>query len=160
MNQVNRVLDEFESIHGRLRSRERKRELLERAILASSRGIEVLAMDLKTRANWGGERPDWEAVEEMRQDAALLRAFIKAECRLLDDLGVDRSATARIERYLTLVLAKPNRMEDPVVPPLGTLEESLLYLRGQLDDEGNHHEVLTRLSGVLEVLGGGSRTRR
>src|SRR4051794_19994477 len=101
MNRVNHVLDEFESIHGRFRSRRRKRELLEMATHASIRGVEALIQEQWTRdpqyLYTVFESGDDEARmrEAMRQDAALLDAFVAAECRLLQDLGVQATAVDR-----------------------------------------------------------------
>src|SRR6478736_2492288 len=105
MNQVNWVLDEFDSIHGRFRSRGRKRELLERATRSSIRGVQALIEEQWTRdPEWRYNDNAYVVAEAMRQDAALLRAFVAAECRLLLDMGLEPGAVERVGRALEQVL--------------------------------------------------------
>ncbi len=158
MNQVNRVLDEFESIHGRFRGRDRKRQLLEMATQASIRGVKALIEE-----QWTREpvilRDDnaWLVAEAMRQDAALLRAFVESECRLLQDMGVKPEALRRVRRSLELVLVELNPQDagEVVVERLEQLLSALeqdLYILG---DEAKHDLVIQRLTGALEAMGGG-----
>ena len=164
MNQLNRVLDEFETTPGGIRSRSRRRQLLQRAILASIRGVEVL-VEQKYTENFGVSDDDlYRSIEDMRQDRALLRAFVQAECRLLRDLGLDKRAVERTRESLEDVLLTLNQPIDPYGTGVGlertterldaliqTLHQDLEMLGEEIRDE----ELRSRLVGVFEVLGGG-----
>jgi hypothetical protein len=90
MNRVNWVLDREESVRGRFGTKDRKAGLLQQAILASVRGIEALQEDVRTRLPLPPvSEIDRQVLETIRQDDALVRQFVKAECRLLEDMGVD-----------------------------------------------------------------------
>jgi hypothetical protein len=159
MNQVNRVLDEFESIHGRFRGQARKQQLLEMATRASMRGVEALIDE-----QWTKEpvflRDDnaFLVAEAMRQDAALLSAFVAAECRLLRDMGVERAAVERVRRSLEEVLfeLRPDGSAEAVAEGLEGLLETLRQDLDLLGDAAHHDIVVQRLAGVLETLGGGA----
>src|SRR5712691_3672604 len=127
MNQVNRVLDEMDSIQGRLRSRRRKAEFLHRATLASIRGIEALREDARTREPLPSPSEITREVREtLRQDEALVKQFVKAECRLLEDMGVDPEAVNRVrcdlEASLSLVL------QDKILQSQASVESQLALL--------------------------------
>jgi hypothetical protein len=136
MNQVNHVLDEFESIHGRFRSRRQKRELLERATHASIRGVEALVKEQWIRdpgylyTVFESGEDEARMREAIRHDAALLDAFVAAECRLLEDLGVQPEAVNRVRRSLAEVAAyslDPEAMADP--SPKGSSVYSKRFMR-------------------------------
>jgi hypothetical protein len=161
MNQVNRVLDEMDSIQGRLRSRSRKAELLHRAILASIRGIEALREDAWTREPLPppGEI-NREVRETLRQDDALVRQFVKAECRLLIDMGVDPQAVNRIRSDLDISLRqilqdRTLRSRDSVDSQLGLLVQNLQNELHVLATKAEHRELIRQLEGVLVALAGG-----
>lgn len=157
MNQVNWVLDQFESVPGRFRNRAKRKELLRRAVLASTRGVGALIEDRAEGDPWRGDYDVYRALETMRQDRALLRAFVTAECRLLLDLGVDASAVEKMRSSLQDVLFTLEGEPDPAATEerlralLEVLEQDLQRLEEEIDDE----EVRQRLIGVLEALGGG-----
>lgn len=158
MNRVNWVLDEFESIHGRGRKRRHRRtELLEMAVLASIRGVEALIDEQWTKdpEYLVTDEHAFIAAEWMRQDAALLRAFIAAECRLLEDIGVRPEAVRRIMRGLEGVLLDPEGAPEPPVERLERLIGTLRADLQALEKEGHDELVMRRLTGVLEALGGG-----
>jgi hypothetical protein len=164
MNQVNRVLDEFDSIHGRFRGSRRKRELLERATRASIRGVEALVQEQWTRdpgylyTVFESGEDEARMREAMRHDAALLDAFVSAECRLLEDLGAQPEAVCRVRRSLAEVAAyslDPEAIGEPVAEELERLLETLNEDLGALQREEEHEIVKQRLVGSLEVLGGG-----
>ena len=156
MNRVNHVLDEFESIHGRWRNRGRRTQLLDMGVRASVRGVQALLEEYRTD---GRRIPDaldpYRVLESMRQDEALLRGFVTAECRLLADMGVSATAVERVRHSLDQVLLKPARQPDVTAEQLelliATLEEDL---RG-LEDEARDALVARRLGGVFEALAGG-----
>jgi hypothetical protein len=165
MNRVNEVLDEFESVKGRFpKTRTRKAELLNMARLASARGMRALYEDARTREptdSWDRVFP--EIRESMRQDKALIDAFVEAECRLLRDFGVDRRAVARIrtqfEESLNAILS------DPAVTDPARLNDKLASVTHRLNDElelsaanlseGDERTRVLQLRGVLLALGGG-----
>jgi hypothetical protein len=157
MNQVNWVLDQFESTPRRIRNRARRRELLQMAVLASSRGIQVLIEEQFTRDLGFSDDDIYRSVETMRQDRALLSAFVVAECRLLRDLGVSAAAVEKAKTSLENVLLTLESKPDPEVTVerlqalLGTLERDLSNLQDQTHDD----ELKQRLIGILETLGGG-----
>src|SRR3954447_24207265 len=130
MNQVNWVLDEFDSIRGRFRSGKRKTELLQRATRASIRGVEALLEEQWTKDPTVPYSEDrYMAAEAVRQDAALLRAFIEAECRLLLDLGVDANAVERVRRGLHEILLQLDPREVGAI----VVADRLQQLVGQLN---------------------------
>jgi hypothetical protein len=107
MNQVNSVLDEFESVRIRKNNQTRKAELLNMAALASIRGIQALQDDVRTREPFTQQDKTSPVVREvMRQDDALVRQFARAECRLLADLGVSPGSINRIRTELDASLAR------------------------------------------------------
>jgi hypothetical protein len=157
MNQINWVLDQFESDHRRLRGRRERRELLEMAARASIRGVAVLVEE-----QWTGDLgvPDddvYRSLETMRQDQALLRAFVAAECRLLTDIGVSADAVDRVRGTLEDVLltleepVRPEQSTERLLGLLATLQRDLSGLEAAAHDE----LVKDRLIGVIEALAGG-----
>ncbi len=157
MNQVNWVLDQFESTPGRIRGAARRRQLLQMAILASSRGIRALIEEWFTRDLGFSDDDVYRSVEAMREDRALLRAFVQAECRLLRDLGVSGAAVQKTRMSLESVLltlegaANPESTAEQLNALLGTLEQDMSALKDEIRDE----QLRRRLIGILETLGGG-----
>jgi hypothetical protein len=162
MNQVNWVLDRVESDARRTRGRRERKELRQMAARASIRGVQVLVEEQWTRDLGASDEDVYRSLETMRQDQALLRAFVQAECRLLGDLGVSPEAVERVRGGLESVLLT---LEGPVDQgPEGPeesverLHELLETLRGDLaslEEEAHDELVRDRLIGVLEALGGG-----
>lgn len=158
MNQVNWVLDRFESDHRRLRGKRERRELLEMAARASIRGVAILVEEQWTRDLGVSDEDVYRSLEMMRQDQALLRAFVTTECRLLTDIGASPGAVGRVRDSLEDVLLT---LERPAVDPrqsadrlLGLLEVLQKDLK-QLEAEAHDELVKDRLIGVLEALAGG-----
>jgi hypothetical protein len=157
MNQVNHVLDEFESVAGRFKGKARRRELLQRALLASRRGVKVLKEEQWTKDLGVSDFDPYRTLETMRQDQALLRAFVEAECRLLKDIGVDPTGVQRVRQNLELVLLTRDAPADAGRTTY-ELEELIRQLERDLADlhrEGREDAMVQRLIGVLETLGGG-----
>jgi hypothetical protein len=161
MNQVNWVLDEVDSIQGRFKSRSRKAELLHRATLASIRGIEALREDVSTREPLPPESEiTREAREMLRQDNALVRQFVKAECRLLEDMGVDHKAVNRISSDLNaslgrILLDTTLQSQETVESQLDYLVQNLRHELQVLSTKAEHRELIRKLEGVLVALAGG-----
>jgi hypothetical protein len=161
MNQVNWVLDEVDSIQGRFKSRSRKEELLHRATLASIRGIEALREDAWTREPPPPASAITREVRDiLRQDDALVRQFVKAECRLLEDMGVDHKAVNRISSDLNASLGRI--LLDATLQSQISVESQLDYLIQNLRHElqvlrtkAEHRELIRKLEGVLIALAGG-----
>jgi hypothetical protein len=157
MNQVNWVLDQFESDHRRLRGKRERRELLEMAARASIRGVAVLVEEQRTSDLGVSDDDVYRSLEMMRQDQALLRAFVAAECRLLTDIGVSPSAVERVRDSLENVLLTLDGLVNP--------EQSTNRLRGlleilqqdlaQLEAAAHDELVRDRLIGVIQALAGG-----
>lgn len=147
MNQVNRVLDKFEAVPRRFRNGKRRQELLQRAILASSRGIKVLIEEQFTNDLGFSDDDVYRSAETMRQDRALLRAFVEAECRLLRDLGVSPSAVKRMRASLESVLLTLDSKPDPDVAAqhLDELLDSLSHDMSVLADEIDDDQLKRRL---------------
>jgi hypothetical protein len=84
---------------------------LEMALRASIRGLEALQEEQRTRISPPAPAEYYHVLQEMRQDGALLRAFIEAECRLLEDLGVSTKVVKRLRQSLaqTLLELDPER---------------------------------------------------
>ncbi len=134
------MLDELESIGAphspgdRKTYEQRRAELLSRALYASRRGVQAL-MDEPWVQNPNellGGTPGWYPIdtalrlaEELRQDDALLRAFVTAECRLMSDLGVDVSAVERLRGMLTYVLLEAPSFGEPACPQMRELLDKL-----------------------------------
>jgi hypothetical protein len=158
MNAVNRYLDEYEAAH----SRGRRKELLQMAVTASIRGLGALSEEAWTRDPVSQQAligiPSQELrvlLEGMRQDSALLRAFVIAECRLLADLGVRPASVEQVRRSLERTLEAMTTAEP--VPP-----DSVAELLTQLDRDlaglaaaGHDGNVIGRLAGVVLAMGGG-----
>ncbi len=154
LNQVNRLLDEYDTLRDARRNREERRRLLQRASLASVRGLGALIEDRQTRQLMPRDDDYYRLLEEMRQDEALLRLFLRTEMRLLEDLGVSAPAIKRIEESLGYVLLElsdmPELAEDRLRELLNSFEGSL----AALDEEGREREAVARLLGVVQTLGG------
>ncbi len=157
MNQVNWVLDQFESDHRRRRGKRERRELLEMAARASIRGVAVLVEEQWTNDLGVSDDDVYRSLETMRQDQALLRAFVVTECRLLTDIGVSPEAVDRVRDSLEnvlLTLDGPVSFEqstEKLLGLLGTLQRDLEELESEAHDE----LVKDRLIGVIEALAGG-----
>ncbi|HXR60811.1 MAG TPA: hypothetical protein VN732_05770 [Solirubrobacterales bacterium] len=157
MNQVNWVLDRFESDHRRLRGKRERRELLEMAAHASIRGVARLVEEQWTSDLGVSDDDVYRSLEMMRQDQALLRAFVTAECRLLTDIGVSPEAVDRVKDSLENVLltlegpATPEESTERLLGLLQILQRDLTQLEADAHDE----LVRDRLIGVIEALAGG-----
>ena len=157
MNQVNWVLDRFESDHRRLRGKRERRELLEMAAHASIRGVARLVEEQWTSDLGVSDDDVYRSLEMMRQDQALLRAFVTAECRLLTDIGVSPEAVDRVKDSLEKVLltlegpATPEESTERLLGLLQILQRDLTQLEADAHDE----LVRDRLIGVIEALAGG-----
>jgi len=161
INLMNEVLDEWDSAP----SKRVRKERLELAIKASIRGIRALAQGgIGTLA---GQVPvvstNYDALrylEDVRQDVALLEAFVAAECRLLEDLGLNREALRRLRQLLTSLLLKGQLLRVPLsIETLSRqLEEVIRVLQqelNQLDNQRRHAKVAAKLTSVFQVLTGG-----
>lgn len=155
VNQINRLLDEFHSVRIRRANRERRAELLERAVRASARGVAALVEDQRTKERLPIDVDVYRVAEELRQDEALLRLFLNAETQLLLDIGVEQSAVDRIKRNLEEVLL--DLAQDPE-PATDQLEELLSVLEKELQDlvhSDSDQETLHRVVGALQAIAGG-----
>lgn len=154
LNQVNWLLDEYDTLRDARRNREERRRLLQRAGFASIRGLEALIEDRQTRQLMPPDDDFYRLLEAMRQDEALLRLFLKTEMRLLEDLGVSAAAVKKIEESLGDVLLElngsPELAEDQLRELLTSFEGSL----AALDEQGRERETVARLLGVVQALGG------
>jgi hypothetical protein len=119
LNQVNWLLDEYDTLHDERRNRDERRRLLQRAGMASVRGVGAPFEDRRTRAFMPPDPDFYRLLEEMRQDEALLRLFLKTEMRLLEDLGVSASAVKKIEDSLGDVLPELSETSAPRGTPCG-----------------------------------------
>lgn len=156
MNRVNQVLDEFESPHGRWRNRGRRDQLLDMAVRASIRGVETLITDRETAIPWLPEPgSEYHLLESMRQDEALLRALVTAECQLLSDLGLSSMAVERVRRSLDAVLLHPTAEPGLTAVALQQLIDALRSDLELLNHQASDALVVRRLAGVFEALGGG-----
>ncbi|RFZ67733.1 Transposase [Mycobacterium marinum] len=150
---MNRCLDEFESIQGKVNTRSRKNELLRMAGMASVRAVRALKEDMRTREPY--PPPDEitrELREMMRQDRALVDLFIDAELRLLRGIGVDRRALVRIrvdldksiERILhdeTLLRGDAHQHSETQDVQLTRLIDELETTLQELDEVCRHLEI-------------------
>lgn len=157
--------DKFRGQKGRALSKRQKADLLRRASAAASRGVEALRRDIQTRE----PLPPWEEIERdrairevMRQDDALIDAFITAECRLLMDMGVDKNAVARIRHDLHESVRRV--LNDPDLTPAhreevaAQLAELVDQMRREVENlqvDADHRELIKQISGALAVLAGG-----
>ncbi len=125
---INRALDEAASTH----DAERRRELLEQALIASGRALHELLNDedLIGTLRVQGEvvEPYQGAVVEILQDPMLFNAFLAAERRLLADLGMDTSLVDRL--ILTMRELRDSASVEP--PDLGTLQERVRQLANEM----------------------------
>jgi len=152
------ILDEFE-LTGKHKDRER---LLGLGLMLSVRGLDVLIEEpfvrdpqsyvenMEQRLNANGAA----VAEELRQDSAVLRAFLGAECRLLKDLGLSRDAVARTRRAIAAVIVDGQMDPEALGERMVSLRDQLMQDLQQLDDDSRHRAIWRRLSGVLEVLCG------
>jgi hypothetical protein len=157
-NQVEVTLDELLV----LGNKKNRRQYLELAVLASVRGLRILAdepfvLDPDAYLTELVERHGFnrESVRaELSEDTRRLRLFLEAECRLLRDLGVSERATARIRKDLGgLIQSSP----EDVAGLSGLLSDLVKTLEGEferLEDESRHDAVIRKLVGVFEALGG------
>lgn len=169
-NDLAKVLDEWELL-GRERSaaaRRERRRLLQRAILLSLRGLELVGDEemfgdpkrfqdtLLTR--FGGD--PWEDAHRVSPDPVALRLFLAAECRLLRDLGLSGAAIDRLyealEAALDVVWQGGGSAED-----LWRVSEGVAEARSQLEqqlsrlsDEDHDDQVRDRIHRLFELLGG------
>ncbi|HVA70435.1 MAG TPA: hypothetical protein VNF08_03830 [Acidimicrobiales bacterium] len=160
MNQVNWVLDEFDSVEIRKNDKARKSELLHMAALASIRGIQALQDDVRTREPFTVEDKFSRDVREvMRQDDALVKQFARAECRLLEDLGVSPGSVNRIQTELDASLARilndealqPGAVEEQLSQMIASLETAMSHI----EDESEHRRFIQKLKGAFVALAGG-----
>jgi hypothetical protein len=176
VNDLDLLLDDFE-VQDDKRNRGR---LLERAVLLSIRGLNVLAQEpfvtsptdyLLTMQERLDHNP-WKVQEELRHDSTTLTLFLVAECRLLGDLGVSESAVNRIRDALEGAIWEfplDRLTQEP--PHIGEIWERYEFtedirdrmqslietLTGELDrlyDDTRHKKLVARLAGVFETLGG------
>jgi hypothetical protein len=147
--------DKFRGQKGRALSKRQKADLLRRASAAASRGVEALRRDIQTRE----PLPPWEEIERdrairevMRQEDALVDAFITAECRLLMDMGVDKNAVARIRRDLHESVRRV--LNDPHLTPAELVDRMRREVEN-LQVDADHRELVKQISGALAVLAGG-----
>jgi hypothetical protein len=154
LNQVNWLLDEYDAHSRSRRDRGERRRLLQRAAAASVRGVQALIEDQETKPMVPVDVDIHRALEEMRQDEALLRLFIRTEVRLLEDVGVAAEAIRRIEDSLGRVLLELEGIADRDDHRLFELLEVFERSLEELAAEGRHREVVARLSGVVQALGG------
>lgn len=155
VNQINGLLDEFHSVRIRRANRERRAELLERAVRASARGVAALVEDQRTKERLPIDVDVYRVAEELRQDEALLRLFLNAETQLLLDIGVEQSAVDRIKRNLEEVLLDLARDPEPATDQL---EELLSVLEKELQNlvhSDSDQETLRRVVGALQAIAGG-----
>jgi hypothetical protein len=101
-----------------------------------------------------------EVREAMRQDRALVAAFVTAECRLLEDMGVHPSAVNKIRNDLELAVARiltdqtvSNREQSRY--ELENLSDLLGRQLSRVQGDAEHREQIKKLRGVLLALGGG-----
>jgi hypothetical protein len=166
-NNVNVLLDELKHT-SRIRPL-RRRELLQRALEASVRGVRVLAQEplitdsqayLVELSNRNDANP-YKIQEELRQDASRLRWFLDAECDLLGALGVSRVTVEVIRDDLVAILTDYSIVSNDGISPEKLQERVASLLEGlqrdidKLEDEKRHDATIQRIRGVLEVLGGG-----
>lgn len=156
-NQVNRVLDEFDSLSRGRKDRDERRRLLYRASLASVRGMQALIEDRQGQRtlNFAPEDPDmWRLLEDLRQDEALMRMFMRTEARLLEDIGVDPELVRRLELSLGEVMLELEGNAEPSEERLYELIEVFESSLMELEAQGRDREIVARLTGVVQALGG------
>jgi hypothetical protein len=154
INQVNWLLDEYDTLRDARRNRDERRRLLQRASSSSVRGLEALIEDQRTKQFMPPDDDFYRLLEDMRQDEALLRLFLRTEMRLLEDLGVSASAIKKIETSLADVLLELNEMPELAEDRLRELLTSFEGSLAALDAEGREREARARLLGVVHALGG------
>jgi hypothetical protein len=166
VNDLDLLLDEFE-VQDDKRNR---RRLLERSVLLSIRGLNVLTREPfienpdEYLVSMRGRLNDnvWAVQEELRHDSTTLTLFLAAECRLLGDLGVSDKAVGRIrdtlEEAFREIPADRETFQAQMRHRLQERMESLIAeLTAELDrlfDDNRHEKLIARLTGVFEALGG------
>jgi hypothetical protein len=166
VNDLNLLLDGFE-VQDNKRDR---RSLLERSVLLSIRGLEILRQEplidntneyfVTMRSRLSDN--EWACREELRHDSTTLKLFLGAECRLLGDLGVSDNAVSRIrdalERAVREVSEDRESLENEMRSRLKEQMSSLIAeLTGELNrlyDDTRHEKLISRLVGVFETLAG------
>jgi len=177
VNDLDLLLDDFE-VQDDKRNRGR---LLERAVLLSIRGLNVLVQEpfvtnpdeyLMVMQERFDQNP-WVVQEELRQDSTTLTLFLAAECRLLSDLGVSESAVSRIRGALEGAIRgfpaeeeiatesphageiwEPTDYGESLRGRMQSLIETLTHELDRLYDDDRHRKLIARLAGVFETLGG------
>lgn len=164
------LLDQYETED----SKKDKRRLLERSLMLSIRGLTLLGREpliASTRARLNNMRSQFsdnvqDVLEELRQDSTTLELFLGAECRLLEDLGLNEAAIARIRTAMERSVEEGKALsraqgEDAPWLDSSALASGIEELVGILEyefrtlyDDERHTKLLKRLIGVFEVLGG------
>jgi hypothetical protein len=166
VNDLDLLLDEFEIQD----SKRNRRRLLERSVLLSIRGLNILVAepligDAREYLEAMHSRLDFneEAVlEELRHDSTTLRLFLAAECRLLGDLGVSVNAVGRIRGALEGAIRETSQDGGAAEEQMGSrlreqmwlLIEELTHELNRLYDDRRHKKLIARLAGVFETLAG------
>jgi hypothetical protein len=166
VNDLDLFLDEFE-VQDDKRNR---RRLLERSVLLSIRGLNVLVQEpfigstneyfqtMRARLNDN----ELAAREELRHDSTTLTLFLAAECRLLGDLGVSDNAVGRIRDALERAIRETSenretteeQMRSRLREQIRSLIEELTGELNRLYDDSRHKKLIGRLAGVFETLAG------
>lgn len=182
VNDLDLILEEFEVQDGK-RARRRgvgrifsgdgkrdRRGLLERSVLLSIRGLNLLAQEpliygpneyydsMRKRLNDN----EWAVREELRHDSTTLTLFLEAECRLLRDLGVSGNAVGRIRDALEGAIQETSvdresleaQVRSRLQEQMGSLIQELTGELNRLYDDDRHEKLIARLAGVFEALGG------
>ena len=163
------LVHEGELIHEKLSERiytrnKRDRErLLREAVDASLRALPVLAQEpliTNTRQYLEDSYQRLNANpyalrEELRQDALLLRMFMSAETRLLNDIGVhglmlDGIVTRLIETIYSDAQEPVESLEGRIGDLISELQRDLDSINREVERRGTE----ARLAGVLGVIGG------
>jgi hypothetical protein len=158
-NNLNLLLDEYEVT----RKGGDRDGILRRALNASIRGVQTLAEEPFTRnpaeylqqvaARFDGN--PFAVVEELRQDASILRMFLAAESRLLLDLGVDARIVDRIRHGLATALTDELTEPEATTERLNDLLKQLQSDLASVEVQSKHRAIFRRIVGVVQVLGAG-----
>jgi hypothetical protein len=172
VNDLDQLLDEFEVED----NKEDRRRLLERSLLLSIRGLDLLQQEplvaspdtylASMRKRVSDE--EWAASEALRHDETTLRLFLTAECRLLASLGVSETAVSRIRNSLEGAIrevgdtiweaAKNDRiaeqMQSGFQKDIQAVVDQLTAELNQLYKDDRHKKLIGRLAGVFSILGG------
>jgi hypothetical protein len=156
LNEVNRLLREYNSVRDTRANRERRSELLHQATQASISGVEALLGDERF-AGAVPERDDLEMTHEIREDEALVRLFLNTERRLLQDLGVDPDAADLIVRALEEALhALDGHRPESIRDSLEGLRDTLQSELQRVETQGANDETVRKIRGAFMALGGGT----